>query len=146
MLFDLDGFRSANATLGHAAADDLLRHVAVALADELRGERSLFRLAGDEFAAVVPGADRRTVERVIRRLGDRLAEVAAPPSGPLTATFGAAVLPAVRAVSAAGAPDPAEALLATATAALDEARATGPSASIVARTVPVVAAAAASGR
>lgn len=149
VLFDLDGFRTANALLGHAAADDLLRDVAVALADELRGERSLFRLAGDEFAALVPGADRRTVERVIRRLRDRLAEVPTTPPGAVTATFGAAVLGAVRAVSPTGAGrDPADALLATATAALDDARATGPSASIVARAVPALATAtaAASGR
>jgi diguanylate cyclase (GGDEF)-like protein/PAS domain S-box-containing protein len=49
MLLDLDGFKSVNASFGHAVGDELLVKLAPLLQRELRGSDSVARLGGDEF-------------------------------------------------------------------------------------------------
>lgn len=51
---DIDGFRVINDTQGHAAGDRLLREVASRLRDGLSSDIPVARLAGDEFAVLVP--------------------------------------------------------------------------------------------
>jgi diguanylate cyclase (GGDEF)-like protein/PAS domain S-box-containing protein len=77
-LFDLDGFKDVNDTLGHSVGDRLLIEVGRRLVEstEPRGERNqVFRLGGDEFVVVVPdcGDPRvvgQTVDAMLRRLGE----------------------------------------------------------------------------
>ena len=72
LLIDLDGFKPINDTYGHAAGDEVLRHVA----ETLRGscaEGLPARLGGDEFAVLLPGADLATAERVAARFRRALA-------------------------------------------------------------------------
>ena len=73
MLADLDAFKSINDTFGHAAGDDVLRAVAVALsAPWLRGSFAA-RIGGDEFALIVRDADLAAdVAGLSERLGDAL--------------------------------------------------------------------------
>jgi diguanylate cyclase (GGDEF)-like protein len=53
VLCDIDGFKRLNDTFGHQRGDAVLRAVAGALGGALRRGDTLFRIGGDEFAALV---------------------------------------------------------------------------------------------
>ncbi len=70
-LFDLDGFKGVNDSLGHMAGDAVL----VAVARILRGTRSIddaFRIGGDEFALVLRDTDLDAARIVVRRVQDAM--------------------------------------------------------------------------
>jgi diguanylate cyclase (GGDEF)-like protein len=54
---DIDHFKVINDTLGHAAGDAALRHLARILEGATRGEDLAARVGGEEFAVWLPGAD-----------------------------------------------------------------------------------------
>jgi diguanylate cyclase (GGDEF)-like protein len=73
VFLDLDGFKSVNDSLGHAAGDRLIREVGRLLQSAVRSEDTLARLGGDEFAILVersPGVEEATriAERVLAAL------------------------------------------------------------------------------
>ena len=77
-LFDLDGFKDVNDTLGHSIGDRLLVEVGGRLMESTthRGERNrVFRLGGDEFVVVIPDCgDPRVVGETVDGMLKRLAE------------------------------------------------------------------------
>jgi diguanylate cyclase (GGDEF)-like protein len=76
LMFDLDGFKRINDTLGHDAGDAALRETAARLRSGLRAGDSLARFGGDEFVALL--ADCAAREEVVRPLAPLLAELARP--------------------------------------------------------------------
>ena len=74
LLFDLDGFKQINDTLGHDAGDKLLQEVARHFSDVTRPSDTVARLGGDEFALLVEGADQALAQGVADRLLEQLAE------------------------------------------------------------------------
>jgi diguanylate cyclase (GGDEF)-like protein/PAS domain S-box-containing protein len=77
-LFDLDGFKDVNDTLGHSIGDQLLIEVGQRLIEstEGRGERDqVFRLGGDEFVVIIADCgDPRVVGALVDTMLKRLAE------------------------------------------------------------------------
>nr|MBA2299437.1 diguanylate cyclase [Chloroflexota bacterium] len=80
LMLDLDDFKSFNDTLGHPAGDGLLVDLARSMAEATRDGDRLYRYGGDEFAAILPNADRVVAHEVadrIRRAVRQNAETAA---------------------------------------------------------------------
>lgn len=63
-LADIDDFKQVNDTHGHMHGDHVLKHVAAALEHALGPNEYVFRIGGDEFAALLQETDaRRRLER-----------------------------------------------------------------------------------
>lgn len=53
-MFDVDHFKDYNDSEGHLHGDDVLRHVAAALRDAVRGGDAVYRYGGEEFVVLLP--------------------------------------------------------------------------------------------
>ena len=86
--FDLDDFKFLNDLHGHQEGDIVLRRVAVAAMEGLRGSDIACRIGGEEFAILLP----ETGKRAARAAADRLcARVRALPGGIRTTTVSCGV-------------------------------------------------------
>ncbi|ETZ29132.1 diguanylate cyclase domain protein [Mycobacterium intracellulare MIN_052511_1280] len=88
VLIDLDNFKRYNDTHGHSAGDELLVAFARALRASVRNDDAVFRIGGDEFLILLPGADRTEAERVLGRLRDRWTDAGEPVSFSAGIAFG----------------------------------------------------------
>ena len=68
LILDIDHFKQVNDTFGHATGDDALRWIAVACNEVLRETDLLGRIGGEEFAALLLGADAAKAMRISERL------------------------------------------------------------------------------
>lgn len=68
LMLDLDGFKEVNDTFGHKVGDNLLTSIGAVIRAELREYDFLARYAGDEFVAIIPGADTESITDLCRRI------------------------------------------------------------------------------
>jgi len=105
VLVDLDGLKPINDVHGHPAGDGVLRTAAAVLRRWTRAIDGVYRIGGDEFALILPGASVEAADVLVERIAAHLVD--AHPLG-IRASFG---------ITAADSDDPAG-LLAAAAAAL----------------------------
>jgi diguanylate cyclase (GGDEF)-like protein len=75
LFIDLDGFKTVNDTLGHAAGDELLRNAARRLKDAVRPHDHVVRLGGDEFVVIIESVEHKrdaahVAERILHAFHD----------------------------------------------------------------------------
>jgi diguanylate cyclase (GGDEF)-like protein len=87
ILVDVDDLKAINDNHGHAAGDDFLSRVALALRSSVRDTDICARLGGDEFFIFAPDCDLDAATEIARRI---LARVYAP-EGASGATFGVSI-------------------------------------------------------
>jgi diguanylate cyclase (GGDEF)-like protein len=87
---DLDRFKDVNDTYGHEVGDAVLREAAYEMRKCLRSFELFYRLGGEEFLAVIPGADLVQGREMAEQM--RLAVEKAKPSGTtITVSIGVGV-------------------------------------------------------
>jgi diguanylate cyclase (GGDEF)-like protein len=86
LMADIDGFKAINDTRGHQAGDRILRETAAALSGALRRGDELFRIGGDEFAALIRVGDEHEAIEAGRRLREAVAAL-----GEVTVSIGVAL-------------------------------------------------------
>ena len=92
LLLDIDDFKKINDLHGHRTGDEVLRQVAHACRNSLRPADHFARWGGEEFVALLPGADTEASVGVALRLRSALAECAdeIEPEVKVTASIGVA--------------------------------------------------------
>jgi diguanylate cyclase (GGDEF)-like protein len=95
LLLDLRRFKIVNDTYGHATGDEILRSVARASVETIRGSDISCRIGGDEFAILVPQAERSSAEALAERIARKFEAYAQPlaPDTPVGIDYGIAIFP-----------------------------------------------------
>ncbi|WP_035086321.1 diguanylate cyclase [Catenuloplanes japonicus] len=77
-LVDIDHFKLLNDVYGHPAGDECLRQVSRTLLRAVRDTDTVARFGGEEFVAVLPGADLNTAIAIAERMRAAVAALAHP--------------------------------------------------------------------
>jgi diguanylate cyclase (GGDEF)-like protein len=88
ILGDLDDFKQVNDSVGHATGDAVLKDVAYLLRKRLRAFDLAYRLGGDEFLVLVPGANLESVATLADELREAIASAAIGERVHMTMSFG----------------------------------------------------------
>jgi len=78
LVIDVDGFKAVNDRYGHSAGDQTLVRCAEALRHNLRALDGLYRIGGDEFAALLAGVDGERAAAIAQELRAAVAALAGP--------------------------------------------------------------------
>jgi diguanylate cyclase (GGDEF)-like protein len=65
---DIDNFKSINDTHGHPVGDEVLKHVALLLRDDIRHPDVVGRYGGEEFIILLPSSDKTAAAEQAARL------------------------------------------------------------------------------
>jgi diguanylate cyclase (GGDEF)-like protein len=91
VLFDIAGLADIDHRAGGQAGDDVLRHVASVIGEEVRVVDTVARLGADEFGVIAPGGGG---EVVARRIREAVAARPGPTGEPTRLYSGVAIFPA----------------------------------------------------
>ena len=81
-MIDVDRFKRYNDSYGHVEGDNCLRDIAEAMRGSLRGDPDVIcRYGGEEFAAILPGANGEVSMRIAERLRAAVSVLQRPHSG-----------------------------------------------------------------
>ena len=72
IVIDLDGLKEANDAMGHDAGDALLRRIGEVLNGVVTRPNHAARIGGDEFAVLMPGADRHAAQTMVETIHELL--------------------------------------------------------------------------
>jgi len=72
IVFDVDGLKLINDTLGHTAGDNLLLAVSNLLRDTFRQGEVMARIGGDEFTVLLPEATMDALGNIVQRIREKL--------------------------------------------------------------------------
>ena len=89
VFLDLDDFKAINLQLGHTGANGLLTQWGAEVARRVRTADVVARLGGDEFALLLSTTRADSVQSVLERLWEELAQAAASLPAPVAFTMGA---------------------------------------------------------
>ena len=92
VMLDLDHFKRINDEYGHNTGDDVLRRCADILRHHIRESDQLFRYGGEEFTLLMTGVSDSGLHAVVDKLRETLQQNLVSPGGPVTASFGVALL------------------------------------------------------
>ena len=67
VVFDVNGLKIVNDTMGHRAGDDLIRGACSIICGEFK-HSPVFRVGGDEFAVIVTGEDYANIDALVKRI------------------------------------------------------------------------------
>jgi len=91
--FDIDHFKNVNDRYGHEIGDKVISQVARVAKQCMRGQDMLARYGGEEYLAVLPGADLEQAELVANRICEGIAQTPINHDGhsiPITVSVGVA--------------------------------------------------------
>ena len=134
MVFDIDGFKSINDSLGHKAGDKTLTKIAAVIQQRVRATDTCARLGGDEFAILFPGVGAKEAELLANGLlgsiREQMVESGEGPGAEVSSSVGVAMF--------SQSAEDLEVLLASADKAMYDAKRAGGDRFVFAPTEPVV--------
>ena len=92
VMMDLDHFKQINDVYGHGVGDDVLTDLVALIERNTRKSDQLFRYGGEEFVLLLPGVDGNSLQTVMTNLQQILRKHLKYPGGPVTSSFGVALL------------------------------------------------------
>ncbi len=94
IFFDADNFKQINDSYGHAFGDEVLKRIAAAAAETVRGTDVLARYGGEEFVVLVGQLTEKGLERAAERIRQRVESIEVAHNGQrarVTVSVGAAL-------------------------------------------------------
>ena len=89
IICDIDGLKLVNDTLGHSAGDELLISAATVISAVIDTQMIAAHLGGDEFAVLLPNAERRVAEYICSRIRQQVKDYNEQTTGmPLSLSLG----------------------------------------------------------
>lgn len=92
LLLDIDFFKKANDTHGHAFGDSVLKDLVITLLRELRNTDILVRYGGEEFAILLPSTNKELAIAVAERLRKAIEQIKNRKNHRITVSIGVSTL------------------------------------------------------